>query len=90
MAHHKSALKRIRQNKKRRLYNRLQKKQLKLAIKAVREAGEYDKAIENFKKATKLLDKLAVKGVIHKNNAGNKKSRLAKLINKLKTQEVQQ
>lgn len=83
MAHHKSALKRIRQSNKKRLYNRLNKKNLKFAIRAVKESKSYDDAIEKFNKAVSLLDKIAAKGIIHKNNAANKKSSLSKLVKKL-------
>jgi len=83
MAHHKSALKRIRQSNKKRLYNRLNKKNLKFAIRAVKESKNHDEAIEKFNKAVSLLDRIAAKGIIHKNNAANKKSSLSKLVKKL-------
>jgi small subunit ribosomal protein S20 len=84
MAHHKSALKRIRQTKKRRIYNRLNKKSLKMAIREVREAQNFETAWEKFQKATRILDKVSSRGVIHKNNAANKKSSLAHFVNSLK------
>ena len=84
MAHHKSAWKRIRQTKKRRLYNRLNKKTLKFAIRDVRESSTYEDGLEKLKKVGRLLDKVAARGIIHKNNAANKKSSLAKLVNNLK------
>lgn len=83
MAHHKSALKRIRQSNKKRLYNRLNKKNLKFAIRAVKESKSYDDAFEKFNKAVSLLDRIAAKGIIHKNTAANKKSSLSKLVKKL-------
>ena len=86
MAHHKSALKRIRQSNKKRLYNRLNKKRLKEAIKSVRASENYNEAWENFKTATKILDKVAARGILHKNNVANKKSKLAKFVNSLKVQ----
>lgn len=85
MAHHKSALKRIRQSDKKRLYNRLNKKNLKLAIRAVKESKTHTEALEKFNKAVSLLDRIAAKGIIHKNNAANKKSSLSKLVKKLAT-----
>jgi len=85
MAHHKSALKRIRQTAKRRLYNRENKKAVKLAVRAVREAKTYEEAFDFFKKATSVLDRVAAKGIIHKNNAANKKSNLYKIVSALKT-----
>ena len=87
MAHHKSALKRIRQSKKRRLYNRLNKKQVKEAIKAVKASQNFEEAFEKLKLATKVLDKVAARGVLHKNNVANKKSKLARFVNSLKEQK---
>ena len=87
MAHHKSAFKRIRKSEKSRLYNRLRKKNMKKAIRSVREAESYENAADNLKRVTKILDKLASKRIIHKNNASNYKSKLAKLVNKMKTQK---
>lgn len=89
MAHHKSALKRIRQSKKNRLENRLKKSNVKKAIRSVREAESYEEAQKNLSRATKLMDKLAARDIIHKNNAANKKSKLAKYVNKLKEEKVE-
>jgi len=88
MAHHKSALKRIRQNRKRRLYNRKNKRAAKEIIKAIRRATSYEEAKELVQKAYKVLDRIAARGVIHKNNAANKKSKLARLVNRLKPVEA--
>jgi len=88
MAHHKSAIKRIRQSRKTRLYNRTNKKTLKEAIKSVRTAETYEVASEKLKKASKILDRVSAKNIIHKNNAANKKSKLAKFVNSLKTATV--
>ncbi len=82
MAHHKSALKRIRQTKKRRLYNRLNKKMVKQALRSVREAQNYEDALLKLNKAYSVLDKVSSRGVIHKNAASNKKSKMAKLLTK--------
>ena len=84
MAHHKSALKRIRQTRKRKIYNRQYKKSAKFAIRAVRESKTFDEALEKFKAATSILDKVAAKGILHANTASNKKSSLAKYVNKLR------
>ena len=84
MAHHKSAIKRIRQSRKTRLYNRTSKKTLREAIKSVRTAETYETASENLKKVSKLLDKTSAKRIVHKNNAANKKSKLTKFVNSLK------
>jgi small subunit ribosomal protein S20 len=84
MAHHKSALKRMRQSRKRRLYNRLNKKTAKLAMRSVRESKTAEEAIERFRLATKVLDRISAKSIIHKNTAANRKSSLAKFVNRLK------
>ena len=73
MAHHKSAIKRIRQTRKRKLYNRLNKKSAKMAIRAVRESKTFEEGLENLKKATSVLDKVTAHGVLHKNTASNRK-----------------
>jgi small subunit ribosomal protein S20 len=83
MAHHKSAIKRIRQSRRRRLYNRANKKQLREAIKAVRTATTPDVAKEALNKAFSVLDRTAAKGIIKKNAAANRKSSLAAHVRKL-------
>ncbi len=83
MAHHKSAEKRIRQSQKRRLYNRANKKLVKQAIRAVREAKTHEEAMPLVNKAYSILDKVAARGVIHKNNAANHKQAVARLMKKL-------
>lgn len=88
MAHHKSALKRIRQSRKARIYNRQNKKLVKFAIRAVKEAKTYEEAVEKLNKAMSILDKVAARGVIHKNNAANKKSKLAHFVKKLEPQNL--
>ncbi len=84
MAHHQSAIKRIRQTAKRRIYNRQNKKLMRLAIRSVRESQNYDEASENLKNAVSVLDKVSARGIIHKNAAANRKSKLAKYVNSLK------
>lgn len=88
MAHHKSALKRIRQNRKKRLYNRANKRLAKDVMKSIRNAKTFEEANELLKKAYKILDRISAHGVIHKNNAANKKSKLSKLVNTLKIQNA--
>jgi small subunit ribosomal protein S20 len=87
MAHHKSALKRIRQSNKRRIYNRQFKKTIKMAIRSVREAEDFETAQQNLVKTFSVLDKAAAKGVLHKNNAANKKSKLTKFVRSLKNED---
>ena len=86
MANHKSALKRIRQTKKRTERNRFFKTRMKNIIKAVREAvaaGDKEKAIEALKVANKRIHEYASKGIIKKNTAARKVSRLHKLVNSM-------
>ena len=83
MAHHASAIKRIRQNAARRLHNRYYAKTARTLIKKLRSTSGKAEAQALYKQAASTVDKLAKKGIIHKNNASNRKSRLARLINKL-------
>ena len=73
-----------RQSNKKRLYNRLNKKRVKEAIKAVRLAKDYETAVEKLNKAVSVLDKVSSRRILHKNNVANKKSKLAKYVNSLK------
>ena len=80
MANIKSQIKRIRTNEKARLRNKSVKSSVKTAIRKFREAaeaGDKDKAVELLREASKKLDKAASKGVIHPNQAANKKSAMA-------------
>ncbi len=86
MATHKSALKRARQSRVRRLRNMGYKTKVKKAVKEVRTAAEsnsVDQAKESLVKATSLIQKTASKGVIHKKKASRKISRLARQVNQL-------
>lgn len=86
MANHKSALKRARQNEVRRVRNKGYKTKVKKAIKEVRtdiENNSGEQARENFVKAVSVIQKTASKGIIHRNQAARKISRLARQINQL-------
>ncbi len=88
MAHHKSALKRIRSSERKRIRNRLVKVRVRTFVKKARaqmSAAQPDAASsrEAVLAAIKELDKAATKGVIHPNNAARRKSRLMKRLNKL-------
>lgn len=83
MANHKSALKRIRANESKRLRNRYQAKTTRTFIKRLKAATDKVEATALYNKVVSMLDKLAKKNVIHKNNASNKKSRLAKFVSTL-------
>lgn len=82
MANIKSQKKRIVTNERRRMRNRAVKSELKTAVKAVHtavKAGDKDAALKAAAHASRLLDKAASKGIIHKNQASNRKSGVAKL-----------
>ncbi|NEN06499.1 30S ribosomal protein S20 [Diaminobutyricibacter tongyongensis] len=83
MANIKSQIKRIGTNKKAQERNKAVKSEVKTAVRATREAviaGDKVKATSALKVAAKKLDKAASKGVIHKNQAANKKSAIAKQV----------
>ncbi len=90
MANIKSQKKRIITNEKSRMRNRAVKSELKTAVRRVREAveaGDGAKAYEAACYACKLMDKAATKGVIHKNQAANRKSGIMALANTIVTPE---
>ncbi|MGH3751590.1 MAG: 30S ribosomal protein S20 [Pseudonocardiaceae bacterium] len=81
MANIKSQLKRIRTNEKARLRNKSIKSSLKTAVRRFREAAaddEKDRALVELQTASRALDKAVSKGVIHRNQAANRKSSMAK------------
>ena len=83
MANHKSSLKRIRQEQKRRLHNRYYGKTMRNAVRKLRATKEKAVAMEMYPGVASLLDKLAKKHIIHRNKANNLKSKLSLYINKL-------
>jgi len=86
VANIKSQVKRNRTNEQARLRNQSVKSAVRTAIRAFREAaaaGDKDKAGVLLVSTSRKLDKAASKGVIHKNQAANKKSALAKALNQL-------
>jgi small subunit ribosomal protein S20 len=81
LANIRSAIKRNRQNKKRRLQNRVFRGSARTQVRKARNAivaGEKKMAVEEVKQAIIKLDRVAAKGIIHKNNAARRKSRLMK------------
>ena len=81
MANIKSQIKRNRQNELRRVRNKSARSALRTRVKRFLEAteqGDRDTAERLYREAAKALDQAASKGVIHKNAAANKKSRLAR------------
>ncbi|GAB6934287.1 MAG: 30S ribosomal protein S20 [Calditerricola sp.] len=88
----KSAIKRARQNEKRRMHRASQKSALKTAIKKylkALEAGDLQAAEPLLREACRKLDKAVTKGLIHKNAAARKKSRLMQKFNKAVQQSGQ-
>ncbi|MBE9531370.1 MAG: 30S ribosomal protein S20 [Proteobacteria bacterium] len=84
MANHKSALKRHRQSEKKRIRNTAVKSTIKTSIKGVRESindNNAEEAALQLKKANTQLDKAVAKGVLHRNNASRKISRLTTAVN---------
>ena len=80
MANHKSALKRIRSNSKKRLLNRYQHKTTRNAIRELKSLKTKKTAQKQFPIVTSMIDKLAKKNIIHFNKAANLKSKLAKFV----------
>ena len=86
MANIKSQIKRNKQNEKRRVRNKAVKSSLKTAIRKFNEtvaAGDSDAAAVELRAASRKLDQAASKGVIHKNQAANRKSAIAKRLESL-------
>lgn len=83
MANHKSALKRIRANNRKRLENRYYMKTMRNALKDIRLTEDKAAAAGKLSGVVSIIDKLAKKGIIHKNKAANLKSGLMKKINKM-------
>ena len=86
MANIKSQIKRNKQNEKARLRNKAVKSELKTEIRKFREvveAGDVDATAAQLRVASRKLDKAASKGVIHKNQAANRKAAIAKRANDL-------
>jgi small subunit ribosomal protein S20 len=86
MANIKSAMKRIRQSEKRRLRNAAVRSTVRTSVKSARsaiEAGHADPARAALLDTIQTLDKAVTKGVIHKNTAARKKSRLTRQLNAL-------
>ena len=83
MANHKSSLKRIRQEQKRRLHNRYYAKTMRNAVRKLRATTNKEEATELYPSVQKALDKLAKVNIIHKNKASNLKSKVAAHISKL-------
>ncbi|MEM6807522.1 MAG: 30S ribosomal protein S20 [Bacteroidota bacterium] len=83
MAHHKSAIKRIRQSAKRRLRNRYKKTTMRSMIKKLRATSDQGEARQLLPTVISNIDKVAKANIIHKKTAANYKSKLTKYVNGL-------
>ena len=83
MANHKSSLKRIRQTEKRRLHNKFYAKVARNAVRKLRAMTDKEAATAFLPRVASMLDKLAKRNIIHKNKAGNLKSKLTLHVNKI-------
>lgn len=83
MPQHKSAIKRLRQDEKRKKQNNERRSKMKTVIKKVYSSTDKEAAEKNLKEATSLIDKLTNKGIIHINNAARKKAKLTRYVNNL-------
>ncbi len=83
MANHKATKKDVRQSTKRRERNRYYGKTTRNAIRDLRTVTDASAAGEQLPEVASMIDKLAKRGVIHKNKAANLKSKLAKRVNTL-------
>jgi len=79
MAHHKSAIKRIRTNLKSNQRNRQYRSTLRTASRRIKEIGISTAASADLNKAYSLIDKLVGKGILHRNAAARRKSQLARI-----------
>jgi small subunit ribosomal protein S20 len=86
LANTKSAIKRLRSAERRRVHNRVYRVGARTAVKKARRAmdmGDLEQAREAVRAAASALDKAAEKGIIHKNNAARRKSRLMRQLNQI-------
>ena len=84
MANHKSAIKRIRSNDAKRVRNRYVSKTTRTSVKKLRGTTDKKEATALLPKVSAMVDKLAKRNIIHKNKAGNLKSKLTKKVASLK------
>lgn len=84
MAQHQSAKKRVRTSARRHERNKMYKSKLKTHIKKVKSSENKETAAVALKEAQSVIDKLVTKGIIPKNTAANKKSKLTRHVNSMK------
>ena len=83
MANHKDALKRIRQTEKRRLHNRYYAKSMRNEVRKFRTLTSKSEAESQLSKIYSIIDRVAKRGIIHRNKAANLKSKMTKHVAKL-------
>lgn len=91
MANIRSAIKRIRSSERRRKVNQIHRAEARTFVKKTRrqlDAGRLSEAEATIQEAISALDKAAQKGVIHKNNAARRKSRLMKQLNQAREKKA--
>ncbi|MCK5146940.1 30S ribosomal protein S20 [bacterium] len=81
MPQHKSAVKRVRQSERRRVRNMAKQSRMKTAIKRILGAENKDVATKELTNTISILDRMALKGLIHRNKAANLKSQLTTRVN---------
>lgn len=80
MAHHKSALKRIKTSRKANERNRQFRTKMRNSIRKLRESENPEARQENLRSTCTILDRLVSKGVVHRKTASRRKSRLSKFV----------
>ncbi len=83
MPQHKSAIKRLRLNAKRREHNRARRSKLRTLIKKVQTANDKETAEKHLKEAVSFIDRLSTKKIIHPKTGARKKSQLTLFVNNL-------
>lgn len=83
MPQHKSAIKRARQSIRRRNANRMKRSKMRTLFKKVLTAGTKEVGTTVLPEAISYIDRMSKLGILHKNNAAHKKSRLTRFVNKL-------
>ena len=91
MANTKSAIKRVRQDQRKRKVNQVHRSRARTMVKRTRrliDAGQFDEAEDMAQRAASALDRAAQKGILHKNSASRRKSRLMKRLNEARSQQA--
>lgn len=83
MPQHKSAIKRMRQNAKRKKHNNVRRSKMRTLIKEVTAETDKEAAENKLREAVSYIDKLTTKGILHQNTAARKKAKLTKHVNNL-------